>query len=217
MPPKKNNSKTLAKRVGLSNFTTWFTTRFHDSSNISLGFLDFLQYEVACYSASSASASTMASSAMAPEAPFHPTRWVDRLGQSNLRLNVLVYQPLNGQMFLGVVLSTLTLPLLLAGCWSRSEEVKQTHGECQVGSIQMWLLEMDGGSGDLTQYQACAEANFDNVAQARNTSQLGFDQELIEISKGCSKWKSQISSCRQLHLVRLYGSMLEWIAVDRLL
>lgn len=57
--------------------------------------------EVACYSASSASASTMASSAMAPE----------------------------------------------------------------VGSIQMWLLEMDGGSGDLTQYQACAEANFDNVAQ----------------------------------------------------
>ena len=68
--PPKNDSKTLAKRVGLSNFTTWFTTIFHDSSNISLGLLDFLQYEVACYSASSASASTMASSAMAPEARF---------------------------------------------------------------------------------------------------------------------------------------------------
>ena len=56
----------------------------------------------------------------------------------------------------------------------------------------MWLLEMDGGSGDLTQYQACAEANFDNVAQARNTSQLGFAQELI--FKECSRFQMEITN-----------------------
>ena len=43
------------------------------------------------------------------------TSWVDRLGQSNLRLICWFTSPLNGQMFLGVVLSTLTLAVT-AGC-----------------------------------------------------------------------------------------------------